>query len=143
MLHNIWYNLGLWKTSPYTYRKTDDWKKLKSCIYQQMLLYNQNRVTLHLYLQRLGSPFLHLLRTPSHSLCNQIWPSQTSVWQIDLLHHQGSLVTSRSNNLWKNFSCFSVLEWKTVLYFWHLSSTLVCSCYNTPWKSHIGMIHLH
>ena len=45
----------------------------------------------------------------------EIRPSQISVWRNDLLHHQGSLVTSRSNSLWKHFSCFSVFEWNTVL----------------------------
>jgi len=123
-------------TAPYTYIPM--WWVITQIIYQGTC---SNGLTIHLSLLLLVSLSLQLLRTPSHSWCNQ--RSVLPKFQCDEMicyttkdHSSLQDQTACENT----FHAFQYLS-ETQSCLWHLSSVLVCSCHNIPYKLHIDTIH--
>lgn len=109
---------------PVYFSPTSQWAKCTCTAHTNVMGHNSNHLPRNMFKWTHYPPLpptfgISLPPTFKNSLSQlmqpEIRPSQISVWRNDLLHHQGSLVTSRSNSLWKHFSCFSVFEWNTVL----------------------------
>ena len=119
-----------------------NWSWVKSQImYQGTFACNQNGVTIHLSLLLLVSLSLQLLRTPSHSWCNQ--RSVLPKFQCDemICYTTKDHLSLQDQTACENtFHAFQYLS-ETQSCLWHLSSVLVCSCHNTPCKLHIDTIH--